>query len=133
MEFFSEEQKQLVVDTLKNNKGDVQQTARHLGFSEAQVRWVDVIVNKKYDLSVVGKGRPELHPYIVAIRDKNFEPVWDNENPKIAKARDLYDEGVIEMVTGQDGNNVILYAIPRRFKDTRPVYFAHIEEEDAHV
>lgn len=130
MQFFSEETKQLVIDTLRDNKGDERLTAHQLGLTEAQVRWVDVIVNKKFDVSIVGKGRPELQPYIVAIRDKNFEPVWDNTNPKIQKARDLYDEGKVEVLTGVDGDNVILYAIPRRFPDEdRGVYFAHIEEE----
>lgn len=129
MQFISDETKQLVIDTLRNNKGDERLTAHQLGLSEAQVRWVDMIVHQKFDQAVKGKGRPELQPYIVAIRDKNFEPVWDNTNPKIQKARDLYDEGVVEVMTGVDGDNIILYAIPRRFKDERPVYFAHIEEE----
>lgn len=131
MQFFSEETKQLVIDTLRDNKGDEARTAQQLGLSEAQVRWVDVIVNKKFDMNVVGKGRPELQPYIVAIRDRNFEPVWDNENPKIIKARELYDEGVVEMATGIDGDNIILYAIPRRFKDEdRPPYFSAEDEEE---
>lgn len=131
MQFFSEETKQLVMDTLRDNKGDIPRTAHHLGMSEAQIRWVDVIVNKKFDLTVVGKGRPELQPYIVAIRDRNFEPVWDNDNPKIIKARELYDEGVVELTTGIDGDNMILYAIPRRFKDIdRLPYFSAEEEEE---
>lgn len=130
MQFFSEQMKSLVVDTLRDNKGDERLTAHQLGLTEAQVRWVDAIVNKKYDLAVVGKGRPELQPYIVAIRDRNFEPAWDNTNPKIQKARELYDEGHVEMMTGTDGSNVILYAIPRRQQDVRPIYFALEEEEN---
>lgn len=123
MQFFSEEQKQLVIDTLRENKGDISRTAHQLGMSEAQISWVDVIVNKKLTY-IEGKGRAELQPYIVAIRDKRFEPLWDNTNPKIAKARDLYDEGKVEMVTGVDGNNIILYAIPRRYPELdREPYF----------
>lgn len=130
MQYFSEEQKQLVLDTLRENKGDIQSTARQLGMSESQVNWVDVIVNGKLTY-IEGKGRAELQPYIVAIRDKRFEPLWDNDNPKISKARDLYDEGKVEIVTGNDGNNVILYAIPRRFPELDRVPYFPLEQNEA--
>lgn len=130
MQFFSEEQKQLVLDTLRSNKGDVTRTAHQLGMSEAQIGWVDVIANGKLKY-IEGKGRAELQPYIIAIRDKRYEPLWDNSNPKIAKARDLYDEGKVEIVTGTDGFNVILYAIPRRYPELdRQPYFP-LEENEA--
>ena len=130
MQFFSDEQKKLVNDTLRENKGDIAKTANQLGLSEAQVNWVDMIVNNKF-VAVKGKGRPELQPYIIAIRDKNFEPFWDNSNPKIKKARELYDEGRVEIVTGVDGDNIILYAIPRRYQDLdREPYFSNVEESD---
>ncbi len=67
-----------------------------------------------------GKGRPELVPYIVAIRDKEKEPLWDNTLPRIVKARELYEEGYVELITGYDSGNVILYAIPRKDRDLDP-------------
>ena len=129
MQFFSDQQKQLVMDTLRKNRGDVAKTASQIGITPNQVNWVNTIMTKKSKY-IEGKGNPALHPYIVAIRDNNVEPMWNNEaNPKIMKARELYDEGLIELVTGRDKDNFILYAIPRRTPEPdRYPYFPENEQ-----
>lgn len=66
-----------------------------------------------------GLGRPELRDFIVARRSLRG-PRWDNTDPNIAKARELYEQGHIDMTTGRDGTWEILYAIPRMRKQPRP-------------
>lgn len=130
MKHYTEKQRQVIADTLKEFSGDIGRTAKYIGVSEGVVAWVDTIHNRKFGAAVPGKGRPELTPYIVGIRPRD-RGIWDNENPKIAKARELYDKGLVEVATAVDGDNLILYAIPRHKKDNnRKIYFANMEEEN---
>lgn len=119
-----------MLQTLRENKNNVDRTAYQLGMTPGQVRFIDMVENGKFNYTPEGRGRPELQPYIVGIRDRDSSSTWDNADPKIAKAREYYDQGLIEMVTGIDGMNLILYAIPRQFPDAdRSPYFSEIEEE----
>lgn len=68
-----------------------------------------------------GQGRPELLDYRIG-RIKAYAH-WDNEEPEIAAARKAYEEGTVEIVTGRDGAWLLLYAIPRKYKQPRPNYF----------
>lgn len=72
-----------------------------------------------------GKGRPELQQYTVG-RKKAWEE-WDNKEPLIDQARKDYENGVVEIVTGRDGEFLILYAIPRRKAQPRVGYFNPVE------
>lgn len=66
----------------------------------------------QYSKTVDGRGRPELQPYIVAT--KKVSESWDNALPSLKAARREYDEGKVELCQGRDGENIILYSIPRR-------------------
>lgn len=68
-----------------------------------------------------GFGRPELKKYTVA-RKRAYQ-TWDNNDPKITKARKDYEAGTHEMCTARDGNWLILYSIPRKKVEPRPDYF----------
>lgn len=68
-----------------------------------------------------GFGRPELSPYTVA--RKKAWAVWDNEDPAIAKARADYEAGTHDMMTGRDGDWLILYSLPQAKVTPRPDYF----------
>lgn len=69
-----------------------------------------------------GKGPPELRDHIVA-RRRIRGPKWDNDEPAIALARDMYEQGRVELCSGRDGSWEILYAIPRKKIKPRPGYW----------
>ncbi len=70
-----------------------------------------------------GRGRPELEPYLVAAR-RAGDRGWDNEDRGIVVARAALEAGTHIMVTGRDGQWLLLYSIPRRgARDPRPNYF----------
>lgn len=68
-----------------------------------------------------GRGPATLKPYIVAVR--TIEDQWDNTQPEIKKARKDYDDGKVELCQGRDGDNIILYAIPKRRQVDRKPFF----------
>lgn len=68
-----------------------------------------------------GHGQPELAPFTVG-RKKAWE-VWDNNIPSISQARADYEAGTHDMVTGRDGDWLILYSIPQAKVTPRPDYF----------
>ena len=68
-----------------------------------------------------GYGRPDLRPYLVA--RKQAHAAWHNRDPEIVAARRAYDAGTHEMVTGRDGQWLLLYSIPRHVAAVREPYF----------
>lgn len=131
MRYFSKEQQEQVVETLKEFKDDARKTAIFLGLTPKEVSWIDIVANKKFNYTEEGRGKKELQPYIVAIRNRLDEPAWDNMNSRIVKARELYDAGVVEIIHGNDGVNIIMYAMPRRYPDmSRKPYFVAIDEDE---
>lgn len=68
-----------------------------------------------------GYGRPELRDFLVA--RKRAHETWDNTNPDIAAARGAYEAGTRDMVTGRDGDWLLLYSIPQTRVTPRPDYF----------
>lgn len=68
-----------------------------------------------------GQGRPELREFLVA-RKRAYQP-WNNSDPEIARARASYEAGTHTMVTGRDGDWLLLYLIPQRRVTPRPDYF----------
>lgn len=130
MKEYTEAQKQLVLESLSKNKGSVIRTAKHLGMTPAEVRLIDIVANGKFNYTPEGRGRLELQPYIIAVRDRNETATWDNTDPKIIKAREYYDQGLVELTTGVDGMNLILYAIPREKKKERETYFEEGNHND---
>lgn len=133
-QYISLETKALVLEKLKLFKNDYYKVAAQTGMTVGQVRWIDAKENKTFNFTEEGKGRPELQCYIVAIRCREDTCEWDNADPKIKFARELYDQGIVELTYGYDGLNMIMYAIPRREKITRKSYFKLLEEnEDAAI
>jgi hypothetical protein len=101
-----------------------ERVAKKAGVSVDFVRNYDIVANKRFVVSEDGQGRPEMRKYIVAIRHADRH--WDkNKYPGLDQARRDYDAGRIEMITGRDGFNFILYAIPRtEIAKKRRVYFS---------
>lgn len=70
-----------------------------------------------------GLGRPEIRAYALASRPAN-ESGWDNKDAGVIRARENYEAGTHEMATGRDGSVLILYSIPRRYREKgREHYF----------
>lgn len=128
---FSDDIKTRVLTALEFNEGNIEKTAHQLGMSTAQVRRIDVNGNQRRNWTPEGRGKKELYPYIVAVRDCEETSSWDNNDPKIMKAREDYDMGLTNMFTAIDGMNIILYSVPLNQPDpSRPTYFSNIQKED---
>lgn len=69
-----------------------------------------------------GFGRPEMQQFMVARRMVSTRE-WDNQSPEIAVARQRYEAGTHNMMTGRDGGWLILYSQPNKRKVPRPNYF----------
>lgn len=123
IENISAEMKQEILTDLMKTRAP-SRTSKNLGYDIRIVLSVmesesgsDPSFEQRYD----GFGRPDLSPFLVA--RKKAWGVWDNDDPKIADARDKYEQGTHEMATGRDGDWLILYSIPRKNPDPRPGYF----------
>jgi len=137
----NERQAQTIVDNLtENQKQELQKflmrrkeylwIAKRLKISAIAVRNFDIIANNKHKVSEDGYGKPELRQYLISRRyvDANW-PAMDDM--VIQKAREDYDAGKIELVTGRDGFYQILYRIPRQIIATkRKPWFKTQGEED---
>jgi hypothetical protein len=126
-----EKKKQLILQTLKDTKesnGSYSKTVRKLSIPTPVVEYVDVVENKRFNYTPEGRGRELLQKYIIAIKDVRNGEDWDNDSQEISEARKAYDDGRIEMATGRDGFNLILYAIPRVEQAIRKPYFWPVEE-----
>lgn len=107
--------------------GSVFKTCRQLGIDNVQ--YVSDIANEMKaqespDLSACefeGFGDPEKKNFLVA-RSLAVE-VWDNSRPEVADAREKFEAGTHNMLTGRDGPYVLLYLFPRAVKEPRPGYF----------
>ena len=129
-----EEKINKIVNLLDAHKGDYTKVAKAANVGKILVYHVDVVHNKRFNRTEKGLGPENLQKYIIATREADDGIGWNNDDPKIKKARELYDEGVIEMATGRDGMNLLLYAIPRQFKDEgREPYFYPVEELQTNV
>jgi hypothetical protein len=101
-------------------------TAHAVGVDVAQV--FAVIDNNSDQLTPIqerhgGMGRPEMQQFIVA-RRRSSVTEWNNEDEKIAAAREDFETGTHIMATGRDGAWLILYSIPRKGRpDPMPGYF----------
>lgn len=93
---------------------------------ERVVRRIDFEYNERWKVSEDGMGKRSLRRFIVAVR--HVDTGWPRKDAKIDKAREDYDKGIVELCQGRDGFNIILYAIPRKRRIKRPVYFK-LEEE----
>ena len=126
-----DKKKQLILQTLKDTKesnGSYSKTVRKLSIPTPVVEYVDVVENKRFNYTPEGRGRESLQKYIIAIKDVRNGEDWDNDSQEISEARKAYDDGRIEMATGRDGFNLILYAIPRVEQAVRKPYFWPVEE-----
>lgn len=122
MRYIPEGERIDILRVLKECKGDAVLASRSLGVSVSIIEWVDIVVNKKFNATPSGLGKPELQAYIVAMRSIFSYDGWDNNSEVLIKARSDYEKGLVELTTGRDGVNLILYAIPRANvdKDRRP-------------
>jgi len=116
-------QKAHILHVLAIFNGDHDKAAQKLRVGRNLVYNLDVVENRRFNWTPAGRGRKSLQKFIVAIRLADDPTGWNNEDPKIKKARGDYNSGLIDMVTGRDGMNLILYAIPRRVKEDRKPWF----------
>ena len=104
-----------------------------LGY-ERIARAFDLSISEVRDLDIEHNNR--FHGYDVE-RMKQYEVArcrpekgWNNTLRSIREAREKYDAGLIEMVTGRCGKELILYAIPRVHIDRkREPYFSRKFQE----
>lgn len=119
------EVKDKILEVLRHNGGDYIAAAKTLALPSYLISLVDIVENRKFNYTPEGKGPKHLQKYIVAIRSLYIHSGWDNTNPDIIKARAAYDCGMAELATGRDGENLILYCIPRAKQDKkRKPYFS---------
>lgn len=69
-----------------------------------------------------GFGRPDIRENLVA-RNLATES-WDNSRPEVADARDKFEAGTHNLLTGRDGPYILLYAFPQPVVTPRPDYFS---------
>ena len=117
-----------ILQRLAENNGNFNLTAGEMKVSANHVRELHLINTKRFNATPEGLGPKKLQKYIVATK-KVYED-WDNEAPKLSKARQDYDDGKIEMCTGRDGLNLIIYAFPKKkpSMENRP-YFSKMGDE----
>lgn len=129
MYFINEAKRKLVLETLAAYNNDYARAAKKLHMKEKVIRWIVQVENQEFNMTESGKGRPELQKYIVAI--KHRDECWDNTKPEIVEARKAYEDGIVELTSGKDGWNDILYAIPRRVRAaSRPIFSTQEEDND---
>lgn len=117
---------QQVREAYERNGGDLAKTAAELGLPTETIRSNfnstagRVVRAVTYDpqptVDHLGRfevGRRSLRDKIVAVRQANM-PWRQEDQPKIAAARRQYDRGRYEVMTGRDGDWIILYAVKRR-------------------
>jgi len=137
----NERQAQVIVDNLTEKQKEELQTylmrrkeylwiAKRLKISAIAVRNFDIITNGRYKVSDDGYGKPSLRPYLISRR--YVDSTWPAmDEAVISKARQDYDDGKIELVTGRDGFYQILYRIPRKIIDTaRKPWFSRQGDHD---
>ena len=120
----TEDQERKILSALRDFEGDYTKVARKLSISERSIQGVDMRYNKKFNYTPLGRGPQPMQRFIVAIRDVAHAAGWDNTDDRIKQARKHYDAGEVEIATGRDGFNLIMYAIPRREKIRRKPYFS---------
>lgn len=119
MEYFSDKGKQFIKDYVDNCKGDIEKAAKDLGLSTSKIKWAIKTLHEK-----------NLESYAIGKLPRASRQMWDNKDPKISKAREQYEAGEVEIVSGYTEDTVTLYAIPRKVKDTkRRPYFSLILKE----
>lgn len=95
---------------------------------------VKVLMSGKHSEEITLGHNPSLQRYIVGVKPRTAEWARDASGnqvcPKICKARELYQEGRVEMVTEQTKDLTILYAIPRRIPKKPNNYFELENEKE---
>lgn len=77
-----------------------------------------------------GWGREDIRDFIVTRKIAGND--WSQEDRKLMEdQRALYDEGVVELTQGRDGDFIIQYSIPRKKKAARLAPYFVIGEECA--
>lgn len=116
---------------LKHGRANPVKIATKFGVPSSLVRYIESeIPNPNTEFtrhSDDGWGRIELRRYIIA-RQLAGEAWSDADEDKIAEARKQYDDGLVEICRGRDGDFILLYAITRK----RPIkrgykYFEELE------
>ena len=80
---------------------------------------MDIRVDTRLDRAAM---RPDLQPHAVA--QKRVTGPWPEKySAAIARARNQYDQGYVELVHGRVGQMVTLYAIPRQRRVERAVAY----------
>ena len=130
---FSEKETKEILKVLKDCHGNYNQASKRLVLSERAIMTVDIIENKKFNYTGMGQGPDAMQKYLIARREVFSDQGWNHNDAKIKQARELYDEGKVEMATGRDGLVLLLYAIPRREKEIRKPYFSAPQHPDVIV
>ena len=107
---------EIQVERLLRTGSKIEDIQRMLSLPEAEIRAIAITRVNRWVLSPDRRGREELRPYIIAI--KHVDGIWPRpphaDGLKIRAAHHDYDAGRIEIAQARDGNNIILYALPRQ-------------------
>lgn len=130
-DYFTEEQLELIQTCIEKHKDNSEAVKAQLRISQIQLDLANILIYKTHNYTDEGMGRQSLQKHLVARRNRFLTRGWNDEDKKIIKARELYDQGLVEMTTGIDGIYILLYAIPRKQPDGyRIPYFSEQTEED---
>lgn len=120
--------KKKILDSLITYKGNYSRVRLKTGIPQSIIEFVDITENKKYNYTIEGRGPVEMQKYIIAVKDVRDGQGWPNKSPEIVSARNAYDDGLVELCTGRDGFNILLYSIPRVQPVIRKAYFRDTTE-----
>lgn len=124
----TQDQYNTIVQSLEDNDYSVFKVMKELVISRPLVEYVNMLRTKAYNMTPSGRGPVNLQKYLIASRlvfnsQGETGSSWDNKDPKIKKAREDYNNGLVEIVTGRDGLVMNLYAIPRETQGKTRTYF----------
>ncbi len=123
--------KTMILEDLQKPNADVSKIARAYGYPARLIRELICIEPSTASFAETnsGRGRPEMEKYFVSRTLAGS--AWPESDRELIEQKRLdYDNGLIEMCQGRDGNWIILYAIPRTQPDfDRRLYFTAPPEE----
>lgn len=117
---------------LRSAKSNPVRIATRLGVPIALVRFVSNETPSGTSnftvLSEDGWGRHELRDFIISRKQAGAE--WPKEDELVLEThKEAYDDGLVELAQGRDGNFIIQYSFPRHKPVRRSYRYFQNEEE----
>lgn len=110
----SEATHNLVLSELKVPGATASRVARRLALPYSIVLKIAGATQSSTAYSETNGGYGPIHKRQFLVTRKKVTEAWDNEEPKLKKVRKEYNEGLVELATGRDGDWILLYRFPRQ-------------------